>query len=51
MKQHYLHNLQAHLTALRQLCGTHRIDYHLLCTAQPLDFALQAYLATRSGKA
>ena len=50
MKQHYLSNLQAHLQALRAVCGIQRIDYNLLRTSQPLDFALQAYLAARSGK-
>ena len=51
MKRHYLGNLNAHLAGLRTACGTHRIDYNLLRTSQPLDFALQAYLAARSGKA
>lgn len=51
MRQHYLGNLRAHLEGLHTACGVHRIDYKLLRTSQPLDFALQAYLAARSGKA
>jgi hypothetical protein len=50
MKRHYLDNLQKHLEGLRATCGIQRIDYNLLRTSQPLDFALQAYLAARSGK-
>ncbi len=51
MRQHYLGKLNAHLADLRTACGVHRVDYNLLRTSQPLDFALQAYLAARSGKA
>ncbi len=50
MREHYLKNLHAHLEALRSSCGVNRIDYTLLKTSQPLDFALHAYLAARSGK-
>lgn len=50
MRERYLQNLQNHLAALRQTCGANRVDYTLLTTNQPLDFALQAYLAARSGK-
>lgn len=51
MRAHYLKNFNAHLEALRSTCGVNRIDYTLLKTSQPLDFALHAYLAARSGKA
>jgi uncharacterized protein (DUF58 family) len=51
MKKQYLGSLNAHLEGLRAACGLHRIDYNLLLTSQPLDFALQAYLAARGGKA
>lgn len=51
MRAHYLKNFNAHLEALRSSCGVNRIDYTLLKTSQPLDFALHAYLAARSGKA
>ncbi len=50
MRAHYLKNLHTHLEALRSSCGVNRIDYTLLKTSQPLDFALHAYLAARSGK-
>lgn len=50
MREHYLKNLNTHLEALRFSCGVNRIDYALLKTSQPLDFALHAYLAARSGK-
>ncbi len=50
MRERYLQNLQNHLAALRQACGANRVDYTLLTIDQPLDFALQAYLAARSGK-
>jgi len=50
VRERYLKNLQIHLAALRQACGVNRVDYTLLTTNQPLDFALQAYLAARSGK-
>jgi uncharacterized protein (DUF58 family) len=50
MRERYLKNLQNHLDALRYICGANRVDYTMLTTNQPLDFALQAYLAARSGK-
>jgi uncharacterized protein (DUF58 family) len=50
VRERYLSNLQTHFDALKQACGANRVDYTLLTTNQPLDFALQAYLAARSGK-
>ena len=50
VRERYLKNLQNYLAALKQTCGVNRVDYTLLTTNQPLDFALQAYLAARSGK-
>jgi len=50
MREGYLKNLHKHLDAIKQTCGVNRVDYTLLTTNQPLDFALQAYLAARSGK-
>ncbi len=47
----YQANLNAHLQQLRQTCGTLGIDYTLLSTKQPLDFALFNYLAARRKKA
>jgi uncharacterized protein (DUF58 family) len=50
MRERYLKNLHNHLDALRHTCAVNRVDYTMLTTNQPLDFALQAYLAARSGK-
>ncbi|MCL4705330.1 DUF58 domain-containing protein [bacterium] len=50
LREAYLQNLQAHQTELKRLCGVNRIDYTLLRSSQPLDFALHAYLASRSQK-
>lgn len=43
----YLDNLNAHLHTLRRACSLMGIDYTLLTTDQPLDFALFNYLAAR----
>lgn len=50
-KAQYQANLNAHLEQLRHTCGTLGIDYTLLGTNQPLDFALFNYLAARRRKA
>lgn len=50
VKDEYLQRLNAHIETLRKNCGIQHIDYTILNTRRPLDFALQAYLATRSGK-
>lgn len=47
----YLERLQSYIATLRTGCGVHHIDYCMLNTRKPLDFALQAYLAARVGKA
>lgn len=46
----YMKRLQAHVEKLRFGCGVHHVDYTVLDTSKPLDFALQSYLATRAGK-
>jgi len=51
VREDYLERLQQHLNALRTGCGINHIDYVLLNTRQPLDFALQEFLAARVGKA
>jgi len=51
VRDDYLRNLQAHLEALRRGCGERHVDYALMNTSKPLDFALFAYLAKRAGKA
>lgn len=50
VKKEYMSRLNAHIESLRTGCGVHKIDYAMLNTRQPLDFALQAYLAARAGK-
>ena len=50
MQTEYKKNFNHHLETLKKSCGVNRIDYTLLRTSQPLDFALHAYLAARSGK-
>jgi len=50
MRAAYLARKEEHLAALRQGCGIQHVDYCLLSTAQPLDFALFSYLAARSHK-
>lgn len=50
MRQTYLDNMKKHQEELRMICGLNRIAFQVLRTSQPLDFALQAYLASRSGK-
>ena len=51
VRDEYLSRLQKHLAELRTGCGINHIDYVLLNTRQPLDFALQEFLAARMGKA
>jgi uncharacterized protein (DUF58 family) len=50
VKETYLKNLEKHIDELKKGCGRQHIDYHLLNTSKPLDFALFSYLAYRSGK-
>ncbi len=47
----YLDNLERFRASLRKECGLLGIDYTLLTTDQPLDFALFNYLAARKRKA
>jgi uncharacterized protein (DUF58 family) len=44
----YLKNLNAHIEQFKKECGRLRIDYHIVDTSKPLDFALFSYLAFRS---
>ncbi len=50
IRETYLKNLNAHLDYFKQECSRLRVDYHILNTSRPLDFALFSYLAFRSGK-
>lgn len=47
MKEIYLENLKQFRTTLKRECGLLGIDYTLLTTDQPLDFALFGYLSAR----
>jgi hypothetical protein len=44
----YRRLMQEHIAALRSKCSDARIDYVLLDTSKPLDFALASYLSTRA---
>lgn len=46
----YLANLAAFQTRLRTECGLMKIDYSVLETSKPLDFALFQYLSRRSAR-
>ncbi len=50
VRETYLKNLQRHLEFLKKECSLLKIDYQILNTSQPLDFALFTYLSNRSGK-
>ncbi len=47
VREAYLENLERYRSTLRHECALLRIDYSLLTTDQPLDFALFNYLAAR----
>lgn len=47
-REAYLENLQQYKETLRHQCGRLDIDYMLMPTDQPLDFALFEYLAARA---
>ncbi len=46
----YMRRLHEHLEEFRKGCGRLQVDYHLLNTAKPLDFALFSYLTSRGRK-
>lgn len=48
VREAYLENLERFKATLRRECGLLNIDYALLPTDQPLDFALFEYLAARA---
>jgi hypothetical protein len=49
-KELYLDNLNRFQNRLRKECGLLGVDYSVLTTDQPLDFALFNYLAARKRK-
>jgi uncharacterized protein (DUF58 family) len=50
LRKEYKELVQAHINALQQRFSEVRVDYTLLSTAQPLDFALFQYLSGRARK-
>jgi uncharacterized protein (DUF58 family) len=50
VRETYLKNLTNHIQQLKKECGLLKIDYQVLNTSQPIDFALFSYLAYRSRK-
>ncbi|HEX9652095.1 MAG TPA: DUF58 domain-containing protein [bacterium] len=50
VRETYLKNLNLHLEFLKKECSLLKIDYQVLNTSKPLDFALFTYLSNRSGK-
>lgn len=49
-REAYMENLERFKATLRRECGLLNIDYTLLPTDQPLDFALFEYLAARANR-
>jgi len=50
MRREYKSLVQAHIDALQQRFSEVRVDYTLLDTSKPLDFALFHYLSSREKK-
>ncbi len=50
VRNSYMKKLSAHIEAFKKGCGRLQIDYKILDTKQPLDFALFSYLTNRSRK-
>jgi len=50
VRETYLKNLNRHMEYLKKECSLLKIDYEVLNTSKPLDFALFTYLSNRSGK-
>ena len=46
----YRERVRAHLDALKETAAANRIDYELVTTDRPLDFALFSFLSRRAGK-
>ncbi len=47
LKRSYLDAVSSFTTQIRSACLDHKVDYALVSTADPLDVALSAFLATR----
>lgn len=50
VRENYLKRLNSHIEQFKLGCGLMQVDYHLLSTAKPLDFALFSYLTHRGRK-
>ena len=46
----YRERVRAHTDALRETCAANRVDYELVTTDRPLDYALFSFLSRRAGK-
>ena len=46
----YRARIKAHVEELRQCAAANRVDYELMTTDRPLDFALFSFLSRRAGK-
>lgn len=47
----YRERVGAHVEALRRTCAANHVDYELVTTDRPLDFALFSFLSRRAGRA
>jgi uncharacterized protein (DUF58 family) len=50
VKSGYCERMQRHVEEMRRCAAANHVDYELLTTKQPLDFALFAFLSRRAGK-
>ncbi|HSK64887.1 MAG TPA: DUF58 domain-containing protein [Pyrinomonadaceae bacterium] len=50
VKNGYRERMQRHVDEMRRCAAANHVDYALLTTKQPLDFALFAFLSRRAGK-
>jgi uncharacterized protein (DUF58 family) len=50
VKSGYCERMQRHVDEMRRCAAANHVDYELLTTKQPLDFALFAFLSRRAGK-
>ncbi|MBV9929307.1 MAG: DUF58 domain-containing protein [Acidobacteria bacterium] len=46
----YRQRVNAHVEALRRTCSANHVDYELVTTDRPLDFALFSFLSRRAGR-
>jgi hypothetical protein len=46
----YRERMKQHVADMRRCAATNHVDYEMLTTKQPLDFALFSFLSRRAGK-